>query len=148
MPTYQGGGQHSDIANKYGFVVVAVDMLGMAADDVEAIVRAMSGDLGDIITVPDRSHQGILNHLLVVKLMMGDFANDTAVYFNGQSVINPNVVQYAGVSQGRSRRPRAAAVSNAQWWAGGRLMRWRGARGRVAMAQAAFWYGCMSLTKR
>ena len=80
--------------------MVAVDMLGMSNSDVEAIVRAMTTDLGDIITVPDRSHQGILNHLLVVKLLQGTFANDSNVIYNGRSVIDAERAEYAGVSQG------------------------------------------------
>jgi hypothetical protein len=48
----------------------------------------------------DRSHQGVLNHLLVTKLLAGAFANDSAVIFNGRSVVDPTIKYYWGISQG------------------------------------------------
>ena len=75
-------------------------MWGMSSADTVYLVLAMLTDVGDIVTVPDRTHQGVLNHLMVVKLLMGAFANDPNVIFNGASVIDQVTKNYWGISQG------------------------------------------------
>ena len=72
----------------------------MSQLDGLAIWSALRGDLAGIVTIPDRSHQGILNHLLAMKLMRGAFASDPAVIFNGSSVIDTARPYYWGISQG------------------------------------------------
>ena len=73
----------------------------MSSSDTPFLVLALLRDVGDMITVPDRSHQGVLNHLLVTKLMMTGFVNDSNVIFNGKSVIDPSRVYWWGISQVR-----------------------------------------------
>ena len=75
-------------------------MWGMCNADTPYIVLAMLTDIGSIGIVPDRSHQGILNHLMVVKLMRGAFANDASVFVDGRSVLDPDRAYYWGISQG------------------------------------------------
>jgi hypothetical protein len=49
----------------------------------------------------DRSHQGVLNHLLGYKLMKGAFADDPVFTFNGTgSVVDKTRSLYWGISQG------------------------------------------------
>jgi len=142
----QAGGLPSDVANRFGYIVVAgtsrslgpsqqrqprrltapvgrmlpharpaVDMWGMSSYDVPYLVLAMLDDLSDITTVPDRSHQGVLNHLVAVKLLKGNFANDTNVIFNGRSVIDTTTAYYWGISQGGILVRRRAAIGRPRW---------------------------------
>ena len=81
----------------------------MSSSDTAFLVLALLRDVGDMITVPDRSHQGVLNHLLVTKLMMTGFVNDSNVIFNGKSVIDPTRVYWWGISQVRGYESERAA---------------------------------------
>lgn len=66
--------------------------------------RAWPHDRGSLsyalVQIPDRCTQGMLNALIVMRLMKTSFANDPNVIFNGQSVVNPDVRYYDGNSQG------------------------------------------------
>ena len=75
-------------------------MIGMSSSDTPFLILALLRDIGDMVTVPDRSHQGVLNHLLVTKLLATGFVNDSSVIFNGRSVVDPTVKHYWGISQG------------------------------------------------
>ena len=90
-------------------------MWGMSSYDVPYLVLAMLDDLSDITTVPDRSHQGVFNHLAAVKLLKGKFANDTNVIFNGRSVIDTTTAYYWGISQGGILVWRRAAIGRLRW---------------------------------
>ena len=72
----------------------------MSQYDIPWLWQALRGDIASFVTVPDRTHQGVLNHLLVVQLLKGAFATDPNVIFNGASVIDPSRVYYWGISQG------------------------------------------------
>ena len=73
---------------------------GMSQYDIPWVWQALRGDIASFVTVPDRTHQGVLNHLMVVQLMRGSFYNDPNVFFNGASVVDPTRVNYWGISQG------------------------------------------------
>ena len=85
-------------------------MWGMAAGDVPSIFRALLGDIGEIVTLMDRSHQGALNHILGYKAMKGAFANDPNFIFNGTSVVDTTRAFWHGISQGRLESGRGARV--------------------------------------
>ena len=72
----------------------------MAAPDVPNILTSMLSNLTDVISMPDRSHQGVLNHLMSMKMMLGGFASDPNVIFNGASVVDTSRAHYWGISQG------------------------------------------------
>ena len=45
--------------------------------------------------IPDRTHQGVLNHLMMTKVIAGDFSNDPAVFgADGKSTIDPTKKSY------------------------------------------------------
>jgi hypothetical protein len=92
-------------ANGNGFVVAAVDMQGMAEEDVPASIVPITGNLSLFHRIPERLHQGILNHLLLGRLL-GDAANGfnshPAFQFGagGTPIIDTSEVYYSGGSQG------------------------------------------------
>jgi len=93
-------GYLGEVANRYGYVLCATDWWGMSSFDVPAIVRMLTNDLSDFRILPDRTIQGIVNKLFLMKMMIGDFSKDPAVTFNGVSVVDTNARAYYGNSQG------------------------------------------------
>lgn len=87
-------------ANRYGYVLCATDWWGMSAYDSVSIVMMMLRDISDFKIIPDRSTQGLVNFVLLMRMMMGDFSRDASVTFNGISVIDPSKRSYFGNSQG------------------------------------------------
>lgn len=87
-------------ANRYGYVLFATDWWGMCAYDSVGIVMMMLTDISDFNIIPDRSAQGVLNFLLLMKTMAGRFTKDVNVNVNGISLIDPNRRSYFGNSQG------------------------------------------------
>ena len=92
-------GYLATIDDQGDYASVSVDLLGMAADDLDTVLGALAADptkfKGDI----GRQHQGILNELLSMRLMNG-LAQDPATYFNGQPTIDATHHLYRGDSQG------------------------------------------------
>eukprot|EP00002_Diphylleia_rotans_P011504 TRINITY_DN2272_c0_g1_i1.p1 TRINITY_DN2272_c0_g1~~TRINITY_DN2272_c0_g1_i1.p1 ORF type:complete len:652 (-),score=111.06 TRINITY_DN2272_c0_g1_i1:268-2223(-) len=93
-------GYLSEIANRYGYVLCATDWWGMSSLDVPAVLNMLRTDLSEFRILPDRTTQGIVNKLFLMKMMIGDFSREAAVTFNGVSVIDTNDRAYYGNSQG------------------------------------------------
>ncbi len=95
-------------ADLYGMVTVVTDLQGMAGEDHDAaygdaVTEALTGDIGTWKSLVDRQHMGLVNELLVMKMMKGAFRNDpmvTEVTGDGHSPIDPAVSYYRGDSQG------------------------------------------------
>jgi hypothetical protein len=83
--------------NEYGYVMMGVDFIGMAADD-EVYIGGLiaSGEFHRFDNVVDRQHQGMLNSLLAMRLFRTRFASDPM--FGG--MIDPDRAYYHGISQG------------------------------------------------
>ncbi len=86
--------------NDRGYVSIAVDLVGMAEEDYDSVIEAISGDIGAFRQLIDRQHQGILNSLLSMRLMRGRFAKEEKTIFDGKPTIDPSVGYYRGDSQG------------------------------------------------
>ena len=93
-------GYLATLANRGNFVTIAVDMIGMAEDDEVTAISAILNDPLTFRPFVDRQLQGMTNQLLAMRMMMGDFANDEAVKFNGVSAIDTTQHFYRGDSQG------------------------------------------------
>ena len=90
----------AQIANSGNFVIFAVNLVGMHADDEAVILKAIIDDFIHFKYVIERQHQGILNSLLAMRMMKGRFVTDPNVQFNGKSAIDPTRCYYRGDSQG------------------------------------------------
>jgi hypothetical protein len=90
----------ADIDNREGYVSVAVDLIGMASEDNTTAIDVIAGDAGEFESIVDRLHQGLVNELLAVRMLMGNFASDPAVTYGGVSMIDPSLRFYRGDSQG------------------------------------------------
>jgi len=87
-------------ANEHGWILVASDWLGLSEYDEVAVALMLSSDISNFAMIPDRCTQGMLNALIVMRLMKDQFYNDPSVIFNGATVVNPDVRFYNGNSQG------------------------------------------------
>ncbi len=95
------GAIHQAMANRYCYVLFAMDWIGMSHNDPPAISAAINtGDITNFGTVPDRSRQGFLNALLAMRTMTGAFVRDPNVQFGGVSAIDPTRRHYFGGSLG------------------------------------------------
>lgn len=97
-----GSGSFRQFADDYGYILFAVDWIGMAEDDVGTIVTVLgSGALHDFQAIPDRGSQGILNFMLATRMMLGDFASDPALVYQGNAAqFDTSAAYYFGNSQG------------------------------------------------
>jgi hypothetical protein len=75
-------------------------MIGMAHDDIDTVLHSVSDDLSLFRAAVDRQHQGMLNQLLMMRMMKGRFTRDSHVQINGKSAIDPTNAHYRGDSQG------------------------------------------------
>ena len=90
------------LAQTYNFVIGGVDMQGMSSADVPTVVSLIQ-DLSQFHFIPERLHQGFLNHLLLGRLMFdgtNGFNSDPAFQFGGVPLIDTTEVYYSGGSQG------------------------------------------------
>lgn len=93
------------MANKYQWVLFAVDWTGMKAQDTVAIVEVMTTNPTNFVTIPERSMQGFTEFMAAMRLMSGKFVDDEAVQFLADndvmySAIDPTRRSYYGNSQG------------------------------------------------
>jgi pimeloyl-ACP methyl ester carboxylesterase len=90
------------LAQTYGYVVVATDWQGMAAEDLSNILTITAAGLSDFRQLSERLHQGVLNTLVLAHLMKAadGLSSDPNFIYAGVPVIDPSEVFYYGNSQG------------------------------------------------
>jgi hypothetical protein len=101
-----GAGYLGEMANRYGYVLFAVDWRGMAETDYESVMLMLVEDIGRFGIIPEGGHQGLVEFVAAAAMMQGDMALDDAVTFTHPgtgdpvSVIDTSEVYYYGNSQG------------------------------------------------
>ena len=90
------------MAATHGFVFCATDWWGMANQDVPVTAAVILPDLSNFALLPDRAQQGMLNFLLLGRLMIHPqgLAGDPAFQVAGHSAIDDRALFYDGNSQG------------------------------------------------
>jgi hypothetical protein len=94
------GGQLAIFCNRFHYIGFAVDMIGMAHEDVDTVLKSVSDDITLFRGAVDRQHQGMLNQLLAMRMMKGRFTKDSHVQIDGKSAIDATRAHYRGDSQG------------------------------------------------
>jgi len=98
------GGYLREMANRYGFVLFAVDWKGMAEEDYGSIALMIAQGLDRFAIVPERSLQGFLEFAAAARMMRGGMVSDVAMTVDGSkasvSAIDPETFYYYGNSQG------------------------------------------------
>lgn len=91
---------HSTFANTYNHVLFSMDWIGMASDDVSYVAALINDERPERFErVVDRLRQGMLNKLLVARLMIA-MADDPAMLVGGERIVDPTQRFYFGESQG------------------------------------------------
>jgi hypothetical protein len=90
----------AQICAQYNYVGVAVDWVGMAHPDDQTLIDAVTQDVSIFHNAVDRQHQGFVNALLAMRMMIGGIATDPNLQMNGQPIIDPSKRFYRGDSQG------------------------------------------------
>jgi hypothetical protein len=87
--------------NRFNFVAGATDWIGMAEEDVAAIIGFIP-DLSGFPILPDRLQQAMLNFILLGRLMTAPdgLVSDPAFQVNGEPLIDTEEVYFYGISQG------------------------------------------------
>jgi hypothetical protein len=94
-------GYLATIANRHNYVAFSVDMIGMADGDYPVIVDGIVKDFAIFKdAIIGRQHQGMINSLLAMRMMLGRFVDDPNIQFGGKSAIDPSEGFYRGDSQG------------------------------------------------
>jgi hypothetical protein len=87
--------------NQFNFVVAATDWIGMASEDVPAIL-AFINDLSGFPALPDRLQQAMLNFILLGRLLTAPdgLVADPAFQLGGAPLIDTREPYFYGISQG------------------------------------------------
>jgi len=93
-------GYLAELADQKHYVAFGVDLVGMADEDTDTVIAAITEDLDLFEGLVERQHQGLLNSLLAMRMMKGSFWKDPQVQFNSKSAIDPTHCYYRGDSQG------------------------------------------------
>jgi hypothetical protein len=99
-------GHLRELSNNYRYVVVATDWQGMSADDVFIIITTLIQDLTNFPMLSERLHQGVLNQLVLGRLLgapNGLISHPAFSYDVGsgpEPTYDPSEVFYYGNSQG------------------------------------------------
>lgn len=93
------GGYLGELANQYGYILVAGDWWGMSTLDVPALLVCMMTDFSDFGLMPDRIQQGLLNKIWTVRALLTSMKNDPIFNIGGVNIIE-GTASYFGNSQG------------------------------------------------
>jgi len=90
----------AEICDREGYVGIAVQLIGMDSDDIGFIGDLFTSDPSQFEMAVEMQHQGLLNELLAVRMMMGGLSTDMATAPNGNPTIDSTQRFYRGDSQG------------------------------------------------
>ncbi len=99
----QSEGQNSylaDICDREGYVAISVNLTGMDTSALFFVGMAFGSDPAQFEGAIELQHQGLLNELLAIRMMMGGLATDAATQPAGVPTIDPTQRFYRGDSQG------------------------------------------------
>jgi hypothetical protein len=90
-------GNFREFCDEYGYAIFGVDLIGMSSDDPTYITDTLaSGRIDNIAAMYDRMHQGALNHLLAMRMVMNGLSKDPTL----GPYLDPSERYYHGISQG------------------------------------------------
>lgn len=93
-------GYMAEICDRLGYVEIAVKLEGFCDDDSSYVTNVIAGDIGQFKNVVDRTHQGYINELLAMRMMMGKMSTDPQTMPAGKPTIDTMHRYYRGDSQG------------------------------------------------
>jgi hypothetical protein len=88
------------LANAKNFVPVTVNFVGFCEEDEPQVENVVAFEFEKFADIISRQHQGVINSLLSMRMVIGALYDDEAVKFDGVSAIDPTHAYYRGDSQG------------------------------------------------
>jgi pimeloyl-ACP methyl ester carboxylesterase len=88
----------ADFASRKNFWILAIDMQGMAEADQLIWADTFATDIASLPLLADKTHQGVLNHVVATRMMKTSFVN--ALTSTLSRSYDPQRVYYYGNSQG------------------------------------------------
>ena len=116
--TWGGHSYLPQLANEYGYVLIAADWTGMSEDDEHSIKLMLVDEIDQFAMIPERSHQGFAEFLATMHLIGGALAEDEAMQVTdpksgeSRSVVSEDGRYYYGNSQGGILGGAYAAISS------------------------------------
>lgn len=83
-------------AENFGWITYGTDLWGLSALDVPSVVYMVLTNVSNFGIVPDRNAQGIINSLVLTKLLSQSLVNDPNFIHNGRRLIDPSRRWYNG----------------------------------------------------
>ena len=93
-------GYLAEIADRYGWVLYASSWTGFKSADAAALTLMLIFEPSKFGFIPEGSHQGMAEFLVGMRMMTTNFAQDEALTFEGEAVIDTDARYYYGNSQG------------------------------------------------
>jgi hypothetical protein len=96
----------SEMADRYGWILIASDWTGMSEDDVPDITLMLVDQLDRFSIIPERSLQGFMQKLWLMRLAMGPLADEPLLQHTdtetgkSHSLVDTDRRYYYGNSQG------------------------------------------------
>lgn len=91
---------HQRFINEQGFVMYACDWWGLSRADLSFIATDIVTDLSNFPVLPERKHQGVLNHIILDKLMLGPLGQEDAFKIDNKPVADFSTTYFYGNSLG------------------------------------------------
>ena len=104
--TWGGHTYLPELADRYGYVLIAVDWTGMKDEDEDSIKLMLVNEIDRFAMIPERSHQGFAEFHAALRMISGDLAQDAAMMTTDPktgasvSVVDTQTRYYYGNSQG------------------------------------------------
>lgn len=99
-----------EFADRFGFVVVAMNWWGMSADDLPAVIRDILSDTSVALRFNDRVHQAMVN-LMAIAGARAQLAELEPFRLDGNPLIDAGEIYFQGISQGHILGGTYAAIS-------------------------------------
>ena len=99
--TWGGHSYLPELADRHGYVIIAVDWTGMKDEDEDAIKVMLVDEIEKFAMIPERSQQGFAEKLAAMRMITGDLASDKVMMSaKGASVVDSERRYFYGNSQG------------------------------------------------
>ena len=93
-------GYLNEMANRYGYAILAQNWTGFASEDYVAIVQVLLREPGAFAAINERSMQGLVEKVLGPRFVREALAADDAAKVDGKAVLSTTTTYYYGNSQG------------------------------------------------
>ena len=103
-------GYVTEFADRFGFVVIAMNWWGMSTDDLPALIRDILNDTSLALRFTDRVHQAMVN-LMAIAGARAALAELEPFRLDGNALVDPSQVYFQGISQGHILGATYAAIS-------------------------------------